>query len=109
MRKLPSNFLIVFPCVRGKKAFHNFEYGSWLIDELRKVVEGHDFSRFPEMNFLSVLTKTAGQVAFDKESEKGKKSAVCIVHRLLQPIIFKDVKEDENKPDLGKDKPASLF
>ncbi|XP_053392916.1 uncharacterized protein LOC123542923 [Mercenaria mercenaria] len=110
LRNLPSNFLIVFPTVSGKKTFHNFKYGSWLIDELRKVVEEHDFDKNPCMNFLSVLTTTAGRVARDKESKEGYKTAVCIVHRLLQPLIFTDAKgKEDEKPDLNEDKPASLF
>ncbi|XP_060565416.1 uncharacterized protein LOC132724553 [Ruditapes philippinarum] len=107
LMNLPPNFLIVFPSVAGKKTFHNKTYGSWLIDELAESVEGFDFSRSPNMNFLSVLTETAGRVARDRESEKGKKTAVCIVHRLLEPIIFKAVLDkDGNKPSVVEDKPA---
>lgn len=108
LRDLPSDFIIVFPTPSGRKATHDFKHGSWMIDELRKVVEKHDFTENPEMNFLKILTLTSGRVARDKEGKEGQKNVPCIVHRLLEPLIFKDIKTDvDEQPEAVKDaKPA---
>lgn len=107
---LPKNFLVIFPTVAGKRAMHNLTHGSWLIQELRNVVENYDFKENPEMNFLSVLTKAVGRVAREQEGRRGEKNAVCIVHRLLQPLIFKNIPDAvEGGPDFVEDKPAPLF
>lgn len=104
LRNLPSEFLIIFPTVSGKKTWHNFEHGSWLIQELREVVENF---KTPDMNFLTVLTKTAENVALKKESKEGYKCAVCIVHRLLRPIIFRGIRDtSQEQPSLAADRPA---
>lgn len=94
LQDLPNDFLVVFPTYKGLKSVHNNRTGSWLIEELRKAVEEHDFAREPKMNFLKILTKVSGKVAL-KKGERGQKTAVTIYHRLRKPLIFQQVPATE--------------
>ncbi|XP_053383530.1 caspase-9-like isoform X2 [Mercenaria mercenaria] len=101
---IPKNFLIVYPSAAGKRAKRDTSKGSWLIDELCNAIDEHNFKKDTEMNFLKILTEAAGSVARSRETHDGYKNAPSIVHRLIEPLIFKDVAdESENMPT---DRPA---
>ncbi|XP_053389351.1 caspase-6-like [Mercenaria mercenaria] len=101
---ISKNFLIVYPSAAGKRAKRNTSKGSWLIDELCKVIDEHDFQNNTEMNFLKLLTGAAGRVACKEAKPTKFMNAPCIVHRLIEPLIFKDIADEtENVPT---DKPA---
>lgn len=88
LQNLPENFLVVFGTYLGKRSVHNLKTGSWIIEEMANVVKENDFSKEPEINFLSLLTKLSGKVAA-RESAKGYKTAVTVYHRLTKPLIFR--------------------
>lgn len=108
-RDIPEQFLIVYPTVAGKRAKRNEVTGSWLIYELCDEIKAHDYSKNPEMNFLKILTRTTARVAKretknkEDETKRGKKNAVCIIHRLTKPLVFREI---EASPETPSDNPA---
>ncbi|WAR30652.1 CASP2-like protein, partial [Mya arenaria] len=110
---VPRDFLVLFPAVAGKRSKRNTEEGSWMLADLSTTVTDM-ISKGIEMDFLDAATRVAqlvgdrATVAYMKnetgeylldalgnkivnEEESGLKTAVCLVHRLRKPLVFRQV------------------
>lgn len=116
---LPPCFLVVFPTVHRRPAYHD-GYGSWLMQAMDRVISEHDFTTQPVVNFFHFMTKVTNLIAYtfqtlvrkiDPETNmtvrtprgspifdesKEFKSAVELQHTLREPIIlWKRTREPE--------------
>ncbi|XP_052770173.1 uncharacterized protein LOC128209939 [Mya arenaria] len=110
---IPMDFLVLFPSVSGKRSKRNTKDGSWMLAHLKTTVTD-TISKGIEVDFLDAVTRVAqlvgnmesavykrnetGGHSLDarenqivNEEKSGLKTAVCLVHRLRKPLVFRRV------------------
>ncbi|KAL3883639.1 hypothetical protein ACJMK2_029881 [Sinanodonta woodiana] len=82
---IPKDCLVVYAIQSRMYAWRNTVTGSWLFDELNKVME--ECPSHHQINVLDILTKTAFKMA-QRETAKGFKAVCVIQHKLTKDLLI---------------------
>ncbi|XP_069130135.1 uncharacterized protein [Argopecten irradians] len=78
--------LVMFASAQGKEAYRKEYTGGWLTIELCKSLT--EWKKNPGQDLLQVLTGIIGNVAINKETQDGYKSAAAFSHMLTKDIFL---------------------